>query len=124
MELILNPISESFYKSFTHPYFSQEGMPNRGRGVYKRFKKDVLERDEYHCVKCGKGMGMWGKKGKERPTLTVHHILPYSLYPKRRIDPSNGITLCYKCDGQYHNEFPIRMVNSFTLQSFMMENAK
>ena len=127
MNLILNPISESFYKSFTHPYFTRPHKRSpkaHSKKVYKDFKQAVLERDNYKCVKCGTHLKIVAKGRHKKTNLTIHHVLPYSLYPKRRIDPANGITLCCDCNSKYHNEFPIDMVNPMTLQSFMMENAK
>ena len=53
---------------------------------YAKFRKDVLERDEYTCQICG---------GNEK--LEVHHIKPYAGYKNLRTTVSNGITLCEKC---------------------------
>lgn len=64
---------------------------NGNRGVrdskeYKQFVKDVLERDNYTCQRCG---------SNNNPQ--VHHILNYSSYKKLRTDVNNGITLCECC---------------------------
>lgn len=60
---------------------------------YAKFRKDVLERDEYTCQICG---------GNEK--LEVHHIKPYAGYKNLRTTVSNGITLCEKCHKKAHRK--------------------
>jgi hypothetical protein len=53
----------------------------------KIWKKRVFERDGYICQECGQ------RGGK----LHIHHIKPFSLFPKLRFDVDNGLTLCTTC---------------------------
>lgn len=54
---------------------------------YKKWIKDVFERDDYTCQCCG-------KKGTY---LEAHHLYNFSEYPELRMDVDNGITLCHEC---------------------------
>jgi len=54
---------------------------------YKRWHSKVLKRDNFECQIC--------KESKKK--LTVHHIKKYKDFPKLRVSPKNGITLCLDC---------------------------
>jgi hypothetical protein len=54
--------------------------------VYKEWRYEVLNRDNYTCVKCGK-----------RGNVEADHIKPFSLYPELRFELDNGQTLCKEC---------------------------
>lgn len=58
---------------------------------YKRWRKQVFERDNYTCQKCGK-RGVY---------LHADHIKPFSLYPDARLDTDNGRALCKSCHMEY-----------------------
>lgn len=58
---------------------------------YDKFRKSVLERDNYTCQVCG-----------SKENLEVHHKKPYAKYIKLRTTVSNGITLCEKCHDKAH----------------------
>jgi hypothetical protein len=60
--------------------------------AYKRWRKEVFERDNYSCQECGAQSGI-GKYGY----LTPHHIKSFAKYPELRYEVSNGITLCEDC---------------------------
>lgn len=53
---------------------------------YKEFRKEVLKRDNYRCVKCG-----------ETENLQVHHIKPVKDYPNLVMNFDNVQTLCLLC---------------------------
>jgi predicted restriction endonuclease len=55
--------------------------------TYKKWRKDVYERDDYTC--------QWPKCGC-RKHLNAHHIKRWSDYPGLRFNINNGITLCKK----------------------------
>lgn len=52
----------------------------------RRWRKDVLNRDDYKCVGCGSG-----------EELHVDHIKPFATFPELRADIENGRTLCVDC---------------------------
>lgn len=60
---------------------------------YTNWRKAVLERDNYKCVKCG-----------AIDSLQTHHIKQLSKYPELATDINNGITLCYKCHKKEHSK--------------------
>lgn len=64
---------------------------DRNTAIYKKWKKIVLKRDNHQCQNCD---------AIER--LEVHHIKSYAEYPMLRVDPNNGITLCYTCHKEVH----------------------
>jgi len=58
---------------------------------YSLWRSAVFIRDNYICQDCG-----------FTGYLVAHHIKPFSLFPKLRLDINNGITLCKKCHGTKH----------------------
>lgn len=66
-------------------------LNNRLRTQFEmlEWKRQVLIRDSFTCVKCGL---------KEK--LQVDHIKPFALFPKLRLDINNGQTLCLDCHKQ------------------------
>lgn len=72
------------YKLGEQPKYSHYyGLRN-----WQKIRKEIIERDNYFCQKCG-------VKPKEISKLQVHHI------KRRRLggtdDPSNLVTLCFSC---------------------------
>jgi len=53
---------------------------------YKRWRKKVVDRDNYTCQKCG---------SKKQPQ--AHHLKNKKDYPELMFNVDNGQTLCYKC---------------------------
>jgi 5-methylcytosine-specific restriction endonuclease McrA len=56
---------------------------------YKEWRKKVYIRDAYKCQMPG-----CSSNSKQ---IAAHHIYPKRLYPEKRFEVSNGITLCKKC---------------------------
>lgn len=66
---------------------------NRDSALYKEWRKNVYQRDNYKCQYCG---------SKEK--LNAHHLKSWKKYPELRYDINNGITLCEKCHIQLHQQ--------------------
>lgn len=60
---------------------------------YRKWRKEVLERDWNKCKECG-----------SKTLLHVHHIKPFSIYKSLRTELSNGITLCKSCHIKIHKK--------------------
>jgi hypothetical protein len=54
---------------------------------YKTWRNAVFQRDNYHCIMCGKKPKM----------ANADHILPWAYFPDKRYDINNGRTLCLEC---------------------------
>lgn len=55
--------------------------------TWRNIREQILERDGYQCVKCGRGDGK----------LNVHHLIPYLQFPGEPVLFNNLCTLCAKC---------------------------
>ena len=62
---------------------------------YKKWRRDVLERDNFTCQHCG-----------SPKRLQAHHIKEWAKFPKLRYKVENGLTLCTKCHTIEHNGKP------------------
>lgn len=65
----------------------------RNTPEYRRFRKKVLERDDWVCQVCG----------CRKRIMHVHHIKPFAFFPNLRTDVNNGITLCPECHREVHS---------------------
>ena len=81
-------------KDYIHITDWDKTQPNAGRKTpeYRKWRKQVLERDNHQCRMCGK---------KSRK-LIAHHIRRYRNDISGRTDVSNGITLCEECHKMVH----------------------
>lgn len=70
----------------------EERMSGRANQEYTTWIKHVLDRDRYTCQICG----------RNKVKLHVHHLYSFFHYPKKRICPENGITMCKKHHRQFH----------------------
>lgn len=57
--------------------------------VYKKFRNEVLKRDNFTCQMCN--------NSNKKTWKAVHHIIKWSSSASLRYDPDNGITLCHQC---------------------------
>lgn len=71
-----------------------EAAGKRVRAGYLAWRRDVLDRDDYTCKRCGVG-GSWSD-------FDVHHILSYTKYPALQLEVDNGLTLCECCHSEFH----------------------
>ena len=97
-----NPFTEEHKKKISknHHNVSGENNPNLKGGIssekikhknktwkqYQKWRKDVLERDNYTCKNCG-----------SCEKLHAHHIIARKTLPKAEFIRANGVTLCEKC---------------------------
>ena len=62
---------------------------------YKEFIKKVLNRDDFTCCCCG----------KSADKMEVHHLDGYDWCKERRVDETNGVTLCESCHKNFHSKY-------------------
>ena len=72
----------------------EEREKNRKTSEYLTWMKEVYERDNYTCQCCGSH-----KSG----TLNAHHKDGYHWCIERRLDVTNGVTLCEDCHKEFHH---------------------
>jgi len=70
----------------------QNKGPNRDPVLQADWRKMVLERDDYKCVKCG-----------ATENLTAHHVEGIHWNPLESVDIDIGITLCESCNRKAHS---------------------
>jgi hypothetical protein len=77
---------------------------------YRRWRRSVFKRDNFTCVFCGAKF-IKGVSGG----IIIHadHIKPFALFPKLRLELSNGRTLCEPC----HKKTPTYM-KKFTKEMY------
>ena len=66
---------------------SLEGQKLRSSPIYTLWRINIIKRDDFTCLNCGKRGGL----------LEANHIYSFADYPQLRLDLNNGITLCKKC---------------------------
>jgi len=64
----------------------------RNSKEFKKWKKEVLERDNHTCRKCGNT-----NRSNSYVLIHAHHVKPFATFPELRFEISNGLTLCKKC---------------------------
>lgn len=83
-----------------NPRYVDGSSPERQRmyvrGEGRAFIRDVLERDDYRCKRCGAGKS-------EPKSLHVHHIKPWAGNEGLRFDKGNALTLCRLCHSWVHS---------------------
>lgn len=76
-------------------YKGDEARSRNRAGQHSRWATKVIQRDLYKCMRCN--------ISGEVATLQAHHIFPFELFPSKRSEMSNGITLCSKCHWEVHD---------------------
>lgn len=76
---------------------------------YKKWRKEVYERDGYLCQKCH----------QKDMRLNSHHIKNYINNKDLRFIVSNGITLCKKCHIEFHHIYGNKNNNQQQLDEFL-----
>lgn len=72
---------------------SKERKDLRATPEGRRWRFEVMKRDGFACVHCGDDSG---------GNLQAHHVFTFADYPERRLDVSNGKTLCIHCHWMAH----------------------
>jgi hypothetical protein len=77
------------------------GVLPYGPGFTRKYKKLILERDNYTCQRCGK------HQSQLKQTLQVHHL----DHDKAHNDPTNLVASCNACNvwASYHRDEPFRL---------------
>ncbi len=76
------------------------------KNLLSKWRKSVLERDDYTCQDCGR-----------RESLHAHHIKSKREQPKLCYKVSNGLTLCEDCHDNVHGG----LVSYYKQQSFIRQ---
>ncbi|CDN42079.1 hypothetical protein BN871_AT_00810 [Paenibacillus sp. P22] len=90
-----------------------ERITRRLYQAYREWRTEVFERDGYRCRCCG----------ESRRYLNAHHILNYAEHRDRRVDVTNGVTLCKTCHDHFHRLYGRRNNNEVQLSEFIREVA-
>ena len=80
---------------YNHNLTEEDRERGRKYEEYYQWTNNVLKRDNYRCQCCGE------KGGK----LNAHHLDGYNWCVERRVDISNGVTLCKYCHIKFHKEY-------------------
>jgi 5-methylcytosine-specific restriction endonuclease McrA len=96
-KLKLSKIRKGKYVGEKHPNWNsnithEERLIKRNYIEYIEWRKQVYERDNYTCQKCGTVGGR----------LNAHHKESYASNKKLRVDINNGVTMCITCHKEFH----------------------
>ena len=81
-------------------YPKDHGKQGTSREVQPQLRKLVLDRDDYKCVRCGKGI--------DEVQLHCHHLTGVELNPIESADIDNCITLCKDHHKDVHKDVGCR----------------
>ena len=96
-----------------NPNISDEERKIKRKNIENaRFRRFVLNRDNYTCQCCGDGKG---------GNLNVHHIFNHHSHKELRYDVNNGITLCKECHVNFHNKYGYKNNNQEQLKEFLLK---
>ena len=70
----------------------QDRVSERNILKWRDVKSFVKKRDSFTCLICGEHSGF----------LHAHHLLSWKIYPDKRLDSNNCITLCIQCHRDVH----------------------
>ena len=94
-------------KGTYNPKYYQKRLSYSHKG-YGKFRRDVLERDDYTCVCCGYD-----------DELEVHHLEGATENPDLMAVVDNGVTLCKYCHSKFHHIYTRQGFNSNDFSEFM-----
>lgn len=86
---------DSMNKEEVESYYSYVNSEDGDDSFYKTkawidIRSFVLNRDDYVCQRCGQ----YG--------TVVHHLIPYKIESRYKLDPRNLVCLCSKCHNSFH----------------------
>ena len=85
------------FDALKNPDLTEEDRENQRKiEGYDEWRTSVYERDSYTCQCCGDN---WSGK------LNAHHKDGYHWCKERRLDVTNGVTLCVPCHNKFHEEY-------------------
>lgn len=85
------------YSPFWNPSISvEERIDKRSGAEYGDWRLSVYEKDSYTCVSCLDNKG---------GNLVAHHKDGHNWCKERRLDVSNGATLCEECHKDFHSKY-------------------
>lgn len=98
--LIMRPTQVGSNNPAWNPELTDEDrIIGRNSTESKQWHKDIKVRDNFTCQLCG----------NRTSPLNSHHLDSYRAHPLRRVDPTNGETLCTKCHKEFHKKYGHRV---------------
>lgn len=91
----------------------EEREDDRSYLEYKEWRTSVYEKDNYTCQCCGSN-----KSG----TFNAHHKDGYNWCIERRLDITNGVTLCEDCHNEFHHIYGYGYNTEQQWEEFMNNN--
>lgn len=84
------------HPNWNHDLTDEDRMYSRRHPEYVKWREEVFSRDGYTCKICYDDTG---------GNLKAHHLDGFNWCIERRLDVSNGITLCDTCHEDFHKEY-------------------
>lgn len=92
----------------------EEREQNRDFKEYEEWRTSVYERDDYTCQCCG-------QRGDR---LNAHHKDGYNWCIERRLDVTNGVTLCKECHKEFHHIYGGKNNTEQQFEEFINNNKR
>lgn len=93
-------IAKLFHSGENHPNYNPNlDRTSRNTAEYGQFVRNVLIRDNFTCIRCGK---------YDTENSEVHHLNGYCWDVENRLNINNGVTLCANCHGEFHSIYGVR----------------
>jgi 5-methylcytosine-specific restriction endonuclease McrA len=90
----------------------EEREQERKYPEYNEWRRSVFARDDYTCQCCG-------QVGYD---LVSHHLDGYHWCKEKRVELSNGITLCVECHDKFHQKYGKHNNSEKQFHEFILEN--
>jgi hypothetical protein len=93
-----------YFGEDNNKYKGDEARRKNRTSQHSRWATKVVQRDLYKCMRC--------EVSGEVATLQAHHIFPFELFPSKRNEIGNGITLCSKCHWEVHDTLEEKYIHT------------